>query len=226
MKLKITREELARRIDQTLLEPYTSKTEMEAFCNQARKYGFAGVAILPVHVPIARRVLDGSDVKVVAAIGFPLGSLPTELKVSEAEWCIENGADELDMVMNIGALKTGDFDVVKRDIEEVVRVAKGRTVKVILEVPLLTKDEVIKACNIAKEAGAHFVKTSTGFKGFKGWRPTTVEDVKLLRQAVGTSMKVKAAGGIRTTEQAIALIEAGADRIGTSSGVEIVEGLK
>lgn len=224
--MKLTREELAKKIDQTLLEPYTTKKEIEAFCNEAKKYGFASVAILPVHVPTAAGVLEGSDVKVDAAIGFPLGSLPTELKVSEAEWCVENGAYELDMVMNICALKSGKFDVVKKDIEEVVRVAKGRIVKVILEVPLLTENEIVMACNIAKEAGAQFVKTSTGFKGFKGWRPTTIEDVKLLRRLVGTNMKIKAAGGIRTAEQAIALIEAGADRIGTSSGVKIVESLQ
>ncbi|MHA1505594.1 MAG: deoxyribose-phosphate aldolase [Candidatus Asgardarchaeia archaeon] len=223
--MKFTREELAKKLDQTLLEPYTSEKEMEAFCEEAKKYGFASVAILPVHVPIAARVLEGSDVKVTAAIAFPLGSLPTELKVSEVEWCIENGADEVDMVMNIGALKSGKYDVVKKDIEEVVKAAKGKIVKVILEVPLLTRDEVIKACEIVKETGAHYVKTSTGFKGFKGWRPTTVEDVKLLKECVGDKLKVKAAGGIRTAEQAIAIIEAGAERIGTSSGVRIVEGL-
>jgi deoxyribose-phosphate aldolase len=222
----ITKEMLARKIDQTLLEPYTSEREIEIFCNEAKKYNFAAVALLPVHVPTAAKILKGTNVKVDAAIGFPLGSLPTELKVSEAKWCIENGAEELDMVMNICALKSGRYEVVKNDIKEVVRIAENKIVKVIIEVPLLTKDEIRMACAIIKEAGAHFVKTSTGFKGFKGWRPTMVEDVRFLKQLVGNEMKIKAAGGIKTAEQAIALINAGADRIGTSSGTKILEEIR
>jgi len=224
--MELTKEELVKKIDQSRLESCITYKEVEDFINEAKKYGFGAVAVLPIHVAVAKRLLKGSGIKVDAAIGFPLGSLPTELKVSEVEWCLENGADEFDMVMNICALKSGEFDLVKKDIEEVVKAAKGRIVKVIIEVPLLTKDEIAVACNLIKEAGAHFVKTSTGFKTLKGWRATTVEDVKFLKQLVGTSIKVKASGGMHSTELAVACLKAGAERIGTISGVEIVEGLQ
>lgn len=220
---KITRKELVQKIDQTKLNEEATEKEMSEFLEEAKKYGFVSVAILPVHVKLAKQILKGSDVKIDTTVGFPLGSMPQEFKELEAKNMVEAGADEIDMVINHCALKSGKYDFVKKDIEGVINAADGRVVKVILEVPLRTPEEVKKACEIAMEAGADFVKTSTGFKRFKNWRPTTVEDVKLMRGIVGDKMKIKAAGGIRTTEQALAMLEAGADRIGTSSGVTIAD---
>lgn len=222
--MQLTREQLAKRIDEELLEAHTSEKEMEVFCEEAKKYGFKSVTILPIHVPVASRCLKGSEVKVDAAIGFSSGNLPTELRVKEVEWAVANGADELDIVMNISALKSGDLDVVKKDIKEVVKATEGSIVKAVLEVSFLTENEIRIATNLAKEAGAEFISTSAGLRWLGKWRPTGVEDTTLLRRLVGNSMKVKATGGIATVEQTQALIEAGADRIGTSSGAKIVGG--
>ncbi len=216
--------EIAKFIDHTNLKPYATKEDITRLCDEAMEYGFYAVCVNPYRVKLAKSYLEEkkANVKVASVIGFPLGATPTEVKVFEAKKALEDGADELDMVINIGALKDGNYDYVKRDIEEVVKVAheKGAKVKVIIEICYLTEEEKIKACELAKEAGAHFVKTSTGF----GTGGATVEDVKLMRKVVGPEMGVKAAGGIRTYEQAVAMINAGATRIGTSSGVKIVEG--
>ena len=217
---------IAEYIDHTNLKPYATKEDIIRLCDEAIKYKFYAVCVNPYRVKLAREYLQEkrAKVKVASVIGFPLGATPTEVKVFEAKKALEDGADELDMVINIGALKDRDYDYVRRDIEEVVKVAheRGAKVKVIIETCYLTDEEKIKACELAREAGADFVKTPTGF----GTGGATVEDVRLMRKVVGEEMGVKAAGGIRTYEQALAMIEAGANRIGTSSGVKIVEGAK
>ncbi|WP_010479497.1 deoxyribose-phosphate aldolase [Thermococcus zilligii] len=216
--------DIAKYIDHTNLKPYATSEDIKRLCDEAIQYGFYAVCVNPYRVKLAREYLKEkkADVKVASVIGFPLGATPTEVKVFEAKKALEDGADELDMVINIGALKDRDYDYVRRDIEEVVKVAheKGARVKVIIETCYLTEEEKVRACELAKEAGADFVKTSTGF----GTGGATVDDVKLMRRVVGESMGVKASGGIRTYEQALAMIRAGANRIGTSSGVEIVGG--
>jgi len=219
--MEITPEELARYIDHTLLKPEATAEQIKQVCREALQYHFASVCVNPSYVELVARELSGSDVKTCSVVGFPLGATLPEVKAFEAEKAIELGAQEIDMVMNIGALKSGDEELVGRDIEAVVEVAHGRNalVKVIIEAALLTDDEKVKACLIAKRAGADYVKTSTGF----GPGGATVEDVKLMRATVGPSMGVKAAGGIRTLEKALAMIEAGANRIGASAGVKIVQ---
>jgi len=216
--------DIAKYIDHTNLKPYATKGDIIKLCGEAKKYGFYAVCVNPYRVKLAKEQLKGTDVKVASVIGFPLGATPTEVKVFEAKKALEDGADELDMVINIGALKDKDYNYVKRDIEEVVKVAheKGAIVKVIIETCYLTNEEKETACKLAMEAGADFVKTSTGF----GTGGATVEDIKLMRKVVRDKLGVKAAGGIRTYEQALEMIKAGADRIGTSSGVKIVEGAK
>lgn len=221
-------EELAKRIDQTNLRPEATEEEIKRFIEDSLPYGFKGIALMPLWVPLAARMLKGSGVKVVSVVGFPLGAVPTEVKVEEARWIVEQGGEdvEIDMVLNVSLLKSGRYEAVRRDVEAVVKAAEGRVVKVIIEAPLLSRGEIVVASLIAKLAGADFVKTSTGFKGFKGWRPTSVEDVKVIRGAVGREMGVKASGGIRTLDHALALLEAGADRLGTSSGIQIIESLR
>ena len=218
--------DIAKYIDHTNLKPYATADDIIKLCDEAIEYGFYAVCVNPYRVRLAKEYLRErkADVKVASVIGFPLGATPTEVKVFEARRALEDGADELDMVINIGALKDRDYEYVKNDIAEVVKVAheKGAKVKVIIETCYLTEEEKVKACELAKEAGADFVKTSTGF----GTGGATVEDVRLMRRVVGSEMGVKAAGGIRTYEQALKMIEAGANRIGTSSGVRIVEGVK
>ncbi len=218
--------DIAKYIDHTNLKPYATADDIIKLCDEAIEYGFYAVCVNPYRVRLAKEYLRErkADVKVASVIGFPLGATPTEVKVFEARKALEDGADELDMVINIGALKDRDYEYVKNDIAEVVKVAheKGAKVKVIIETCYLTEEEKVKACELAKEAGADFVKTSTGF----GTGGATVEDVRLMRRVVGSEMGVKAAGGIRTYEQALKMIEAGANRIGTSSGVRIVEGVK
>jgi len=224
--IKITPEDMAKRVDQTNLHEEATEEEMQSFFEEAKKYQFVTVAILPNQIKLAKRVLKGSGVKIVAAIAFPLGSTSPELKALETRRAVEDGADEIDMVINNCALHSGQYDVVKKDIEGVVKAANGRPVKVIIEVSFLTPELFEKACKIAMEAKADFVKTSTGFKRFSGWRPTTVEDVLEMKRIVGKKMKVKPAGGISTTEQALAMYVAGADRIGASAGVKFIEDLK
>ena len=219
---KITKHQLAGTIDQTMLKIEATYGDVERLCLEAEKYHFAAVAVHPVNVCLAAKMLKGTGVKVCAALAFHLGAYPPEIKEFECRDVIEKGADELDMVMNIGALKEGKYDLVRKEVEGLVRAAEGKTTKLILETCLLTDEEKIRACEIAKECGADFVKTSTGF----GKRGATVHDVKLMREAVGVDMGVKASGGIRNTETAIAMIEAGANRLGVSAGVAIVEGFK
>jgi deoxyribose-phosphate aldolase len=223
-QLKLSREELAKMIDSTLVKATATKSEVETLCKEAVQYGFRCAVVNPVYVKYAATILKGSDVKVCSTVGFPFGVSLPEVKALEAIKAIEDGAKELDMVINLSALKSGDYNAVKQDIAAVVnvkRVSKEIIVKVIIETAYLTQEEKIMACKLAKEAEADFVKTSTGFFG-KG---ATVEDVKLMRQVVGQNMGVKAAGGIRTYADAIAMIKAGANRIGTSTAAEIIEGI-
>ncbi|MCH7761659.1 deoxyribose-phosphate aldolase [candidate division TA06 bacterium] len=212
-------ESIANVIDQTLLKPEATQEEIKIFCHEALKYDFAAVCINPYWVPIAVEILRKSGIKVSSVVGFPLGATTTKAKVEEATFCLAKGAREIEMVMNIGALKSGDLDGVLTDIGEVVdSVRPDAIVKVILETHLLTQEEMERAALIARDGGAQFVKTSTGF----GSSRATVEDVALLRSVVGEGMGVKASGGIRTYAQAMSLLRAGANRIGTSSGAKIV----
>lgn len=217
----MTREELLKYIDQTLLRPQATIEEMNSFLEEAKRYKFYAVCINPWFTKLAVEVMQGSGVKVGVAIGFPLGATTTMTKFYEAEEALENGADELDMVINIGALKSKDYEYVESEIKRVVNLAGRKLVKVILETCYLTDEEKITACKIAEASGAGFVKTSTGF----GPGGATVEDVKLMRQVVGDRLGVKASGGIRTLEDALKMISAGANRIGTSSGKAIVDAL-
>lgn len=211
---------LNKYIDHTLLKPDASQEQIETLIEEAEKYDFASVCVNPTWVNFAAQALKATDVKVCTVIGFPLGANTPELKAFETSDAIQNGANEIDMVINIGALKSRNFDLVERDIRAVVEAAKGTLVKVIIETCLLTDDEKVKACQIAQKAGADFVKTSTGFST----GGATVEDVALMRKTVGPDMGVKASGGARSYEDALAFIKAGATRIGASSGVAIMEG--
>lgn len=211
---------LNKYIDHTLLKPDASQEQIATLIEEAKKYDFASVCVNPTWVNFATQALKATDVKVCTVIGFPLGANTPELKAFETSDAIQNGANEIDMVINIGALKSRNFDLVERDIRAVVEAAKGTLVKVIIETCLLTDDEKVKACQIAQKAGADFVKTSTGFST----GGATVEDVALMRKTVGPDMGVKASGGARSYEDALAFIKAGATRIGASSGVAIMEG--
>jgi deoxyribose-phosphate aldolase len=210
--------EMARWIDHTLLKPDATREDIEKICAEAKEYTFASVCINPTWVNTCYRLLRGTDVKVCTVIGFPLGATLPEVKAAEVRQVTDIGAHEVDMVMNIGALKSGDIGLVEHDIRSVVRAAGRRIVKVIIETCLLTDEEKVIACAIAQQAGADFVKTSTGFS--KGG--ATVTDVALMRKVVGSGMGVKASGGVRSYEEACKMVEAGATRIGASASVEIV----
>lgn len=220
--MKLSRRELAKMIDHTLIKPTATKDEVIKLCWEAEKHGFSCVVINPTYVSLARHILEATDVKVCSTVGFPVGAGLPEVKAFEAHRVVELGAEEIDMVMNTSALKSKDYEAVKKDIQAVLKVKKSNKnviVKVIIETGLLTDEEKTTACKLAKEAGADFVKTSTGLLGGEA----TVKDVKLMRRAVGRDMGVKAAGGIRTLKEALAMIKAGANRIGTSTGVAIIE---
>ncbi len=211
---------LEKYIDHTLLKPEATEKEIVKICLEAKKYRFASVCVNPYYATLVSKELEGTDVRTCVVVGFPLGATTKEAKAFEAEQAIENGAQEIDMVLNIGALKAKKYDEVKEDIQAVVNSAKGKVVvKVILENCLLSKEEIVKACEISKEAGADFVKTSTGFST----GGATVEDIKLMRETVGTEIGVKASGGVRTREDAEAVIAAGANRVGASASIAIVE---
>ena len=210
---------LNKMIDHTILKADAKRKDVVRYCEEAKEYDFMSVCVNSCNVKIVKKELEGSDVKVCCVVGFPLGAMATEAKAFEAKYCVDNGADEIDMVINIGALKDENYDYVKKDIEEVVKASNGKVVKVIIETCLLSYEEKKKACELAKEAKADFVKTSTGFST----GGATVEDVKLMKSVVGDKLKVKASGGVRTKEDAMKMIEAGADRIGASSGINIVK---
>ena len=206
-------------IDNTLLKADATKEQIIALCEESKKYDFKSVCINPDFISLVKKKLKGSDVLICTVIGFPLGSMTTKAKAFEAKDAIEEGADEIDMVINISALKDKNYGYVLNDIKAVREATKGHTLKVILECCLLTKEEIVKACELCVEAKVDFVKTSTGFSlwGAK------VEDVKLMRETVGPDMGVKAAGGVRTHEEMLEMVKNGATRIGTSSGAKLMK---
>jgi deoxyribose-phosphate aldolase len=221
--LDLSKKELAKMVDSTNVKATATKSEIENLCKEAVRYGFTCVCVNPIYVKLASTLLKSKRVKVCSTVGFPFGTSLLEIKALEAIKAVEDGAKELDMVIDLSLLKSRDYSTTKRDIAAVVdarKLSKDIVVKVIIETDLLTDDEKVIACKLAKEAGADFVKTSTGFFG-KG---ATVKDVRLMRKTVGESMGVKAAGGIRTYADALKMIQAGANRIGTSTAAAIVEG--
>lgn len=212
---------LAKYIDHTILKPQTTEEQVKTVCSEAREHGFFSVCVNPCYVSLVKAELEGSETKVCSVISFPLGANIPEVKAFEATKAIADGADEIDMVINIGALKDGKYDYVREDIKAVVEACKGKALlKVIIEACLLTDEEKVKACQLAKEAGADYVKTSTGFST----GGATAEDIALMRKTVGPELGVKASGGVRDFEGAKKMIDAGASRIGASSSVAIVTG--
>ena len=214
--------DVAKYIDHTILKAMAVEKDVINICSEAKEYGFASVCVNPCNVKLVSNELKGSNVKTCSVIGFPLGTNTTELKAAEAKKAVEDGAHEIDMVINVGKLKDGDIDYVVNDISQVVKASAPSIVKVIIEACYLTEEEKVKACRASEKAGARFVKTSTGF----GPSGATVEDVKLMKKTVGDRLEVKAAGGIKTTQDAYDFINAGANRLGASSGVAIVSGDK
>jgi len=213
--------ELAKYIDHTLLKPDATFEQIEGLCEEAKTYGFASVCVNPYWVPLCSQLLAGEIPKVCTVIGFPLGASSSRVKAFETKQAIIDGAEEIDMVINIGELKANRDEYVKEDIEMVVQAAKGQAiVKVIIETALLTEEEKERVCRLADGAGADFVKTSTGFSG----GGATVEDIRLMRQSVSDRVRIKASGGVRDKAGAESMVSAGADRIGASSGVAIISG--
>lgn len=212
--------ELASYIDHTLLKPDATRAQLEQLCTEAAEHQFSTVCVNSSRVELAYSLLEDSDVQVCTVVGFPLGAMDADAKRYETEVAVDLGASEIDMVMNVGRFKDGEHDYIVREIRDVVEAADDRVVKVILETCLLTNDEIAQACKLVTQAQAHFVKTSTGF----GNAGATLEHVRLMRETVGQFAGVKAAGGVRNANDAQAMIEAGATRIGTSNGVAIVSG--
>ncbi len=213
--------QLSHMIDHTILKPEATQDQIAQLCFEARKYGFASVCVNPTNVKLCASLLQGTDIDICTVVGFPLGATPTDVKVFETQQAIREGATEVDMVMNVGALKSRDYELLRGDIAAIARVchAGNAILKVIIEAALLTDEEKVIACQLAKVAGADFVKTSTGF----GPGGATVEDVALMRRVVGPSIGVKAAGGIKTLEDAQKMIAAGASRLGASASVKIIQ---
>lgn len=209
-------------IDHTLLKPDAQKEAIIHLCDEAKKYEFAAVCVNATFVALAFKLLEQTNVKVCTVVGFPLGASPTDTKVHEANWAMDHGADEIDMVINIGALKDNEDEIVEHDISQLAKAchAKGKILKVIIETCLLNEEQKVRACKLSVNAKADFVKTSTGFAG----GGATLEDVELMRKSVGPDMGVKASGGVRDLEMANKMIEVGATRLGTSSGVKIILG--
>lgn len=212
------KQEIAAMIDHTLLKAFATPAQIEQLCKEAAEYHFASVCVNPAYVALAAKLLKGTGVKVCTVIGFPLGANTSAVKAFEAKDAIANGAEEVDMVINVGTMKAGDYELVEKDIKAVVDAANGTLVKVIIETCYLTDEEKVLACKAAAKAGADFVKTSTGF----GTGGATPADVALMRSSIPDSMKVKASGGVHNYEEAMAVVEAGASRIGASAGMAIV----
>jgi hypothetical protein len=210
--------EINKYIDHTVLKATTTPKDIEKLCNEAKEYKFYSVCVNGCYVPLCKKLLVNTEVKVAAVIGFPLGAMSTEAKVYEAKKCIEDGANEIDMVINVGMLKAKEYDYVKEEIRQIKEAIGTNVLKVIIETCYLTDDEKVKACELAVEAKADFVKTSTGF----GTNGATFEDVTLMKKTVGNRAKVKASGGVKTYETAVKYIELGAERLGTSSGIQII----
>lgn len=213
------KKKLASYIDHTLLKASSQQEEIRSLCSEAKQWNFASVCVNPIYVAMAAQELKDSDVKVCTVVGFPLGATPTAVKAYETTKAIEDGADEIDMVLAVGKMKDGQHAYVLEDVKAVVKAAQGKLVKVILETCYLDRDEIAKACEICQQGGADFVKTSTGF----GTGGATVDDVALMHKTV-PAMQVKASGGVRSLEDAMAMIDAGATRLGTSSGIALMQG--
>ncbi len=209
---------IAQLIDHTNLKPDASESDIKKLCEETVEHGFASVCVNPIYVPLAASFLREKKPKVCTVIGFPLGTDSAEMKFAQARFLIHQGAEELDMVLNIGALKEGNIDIIQREIGQVVNAADGNCVKVIIETCLLSTDEKVLACTLAQNSGADFVKTSTGFSS----AGAIIEDVELMRETVGDEMGVKASGGIKTAADVKAMVDAGANRIGTSSSISII----
>jgi len=215
-----TKEQIAKMIDHTELKSSSGQGKIKNLCDEAKMFGFISVCVNPYYVKFAYEQLKDSDVLVCSVIGFPLGMSTTEIKAAEAKKAVSQGAEEIDMVINVGALRDKNYDFVLEDIRQVVLASDPAHLKVILETCYLTDEEIVKACQLCVEAGAHFVKTSTGFGAFGAFE----DHIKLMRKTVGLDIGVKASGGINNLKDAIRMIEAGASRLGTSAGVSIVEG--
>lgn len=224
----LTREQLAKTIDQTLLNPVATPKDIEILCNNAKKEHFAAVVVNPGNVVLAHRILRDTDVKVCSVIGYPLGANTIETKIFESRDCIRKGAGELDVVLNLGAVKSGNYEYIEKELgvmvsvirrEQIAEYNRHINIKIIIETGILSKDEIRKVSSIIEKSGSDFIKTSTGF-GFKG---VELDDVRLIREVVTRNIGVKASGGIRTFEDAQALIDAGATRLGTSSGINIIK---
>lgn len=217
------KEEMAKMIDHTLLKQDATEDQIKKLCAEAKEYGFWSVCVNPCYVALSAKELEGSNVKVCTVVGFPLGAFTTETVVFQTVEAMKNGATEIDMVVNVGEIKSGNWGYVENDIKAIAETVHKNNglLKVIIETCLLTDDEKVKVCQIAKKVGADYVKTSTGFST----GGATVEDVRLMRDTVGTEMGVKASGGIHSSEEAIALAEAGASRIGASAGIAILNGM-
>lgn len=209
-------------IDHTLLKPEALASQIKTLCSEAKQYHFKTVCINPQNIALAKTLLADCDVGICTVIGFPLGAMTSESKAFETKDAIAKGADEIDMVLAIGKLKSGELDYVEQDIAMVVKAAAGKTVKVILETALLSAEEIATACQLATKAGAHFVKTSTGFST----RGASLSDIEIMKANISKDVKIKASGGIRSIEDALAYVNAGVSRLGTSSGVAIVQGKK
>lgn len=224
----LTKEQLAKTIDQTLLNPVATPKDIENLCNNAKREHFAAVVVNPAYVVLAQRILGNTDVKVCSVVGYPLGANTIETKIFEARDCIKKGADELDVVINLGALKSGNYDYIEKELSVLISVIRREqiaeynrhiNIKIIIETGILSKDEIRKVSSIIEKSGSDFIKTSTGF-GVKG---VELDDVRLIREVVTRNIGVKASSGIRTFEDAQALIDAGATRLGTSSGINILK---
>lgn len=220
--MEINKKSVAGIIDHTILKPNATKEQIIKLCNEAKEYGFASVCVNPTHIALCAEQLKGTEVAVCTVIGFPLGANTSAVKAFETKDAIANGATEVDMVVNVGAIKDGNWDLVQSDIAAVVEAANGTLVKVIIETCLLTDEEKAQVSKVAKAAGANFVKTSTGFST----GGATPHDVAIMREAVGPELGVKASGGIHNAEEAIACINAGATRLGCSAGIAVVSGLE
>ena len=211
--------DLNKYIDHTLLKPTATIQEIQSLCEEAIQYQFYAVCVNSSYIPLAARELKDTGIKLAAVVGFPLGAMATDIKIAEAEYCIENGADEIDVVMNLGLFKSGEFDAVVDELVNIKRAIGGKVLKVIIETCYLAEEEIINASKLVMDSGSDFVKTSTGF----GSGGATFNNVELMKQTVGNSIKVKASGGIKDRETAIKYIELGASRLGTSSGIKLVQ---
>lgn len=217
----MTKEELARMMDTSLIKMDVTETKLRDFIEKSKRYPFVAIAVDLFYIPLTFKLLKGTGTPIVAPISYPLGGMTTKAKVRQAEYAVENGAMEMDMAINFAAFWSGDYDTVRKDIEAVVKVADGRIVKAVIYVPEMTDEEKVKIAKIARDAGANFIKTCCGFGCV-----TRTHDVKVIKKALGDEIKVMVAGGVRTAKQALAMIEAGVDRVASSTPFDVLEGIE